>query len=80
LARAVMWNPSGEITNHFELVTSFPPDGAGTYVVVTRGDAPPGLLDHFAAHSPLVVEPIPTHTDRGFTLQVHLARDFEGYR
>lgn len=80
LARAVMWNPSGEITNHFELVTAFPPDGAGSYVVVTRGDVPTALLDHFAAHSPLMAVSIPTHSDRGFTLQLHLARDFEGYR
>jgi hypothetical protein len=83
LARAVMWNPSGEVTNHFELVTRFPPDAAGAaraYVVVTRGDTPPALLDRFAAHRPLRVEPIATHADRGFTLQVHLARDFEGYR
>jgi 4-amino-4-deoxy-L-arabinose transferase-like glycosyltransferase len=80
LARAVMWNPSGEIGDHFELVTAFPAGGTGRYVVVTRGEAAPTLLDRFAAHRPLVVEPIATHTDRGFTLQVHLARDFLGYR
>ncbi len=79
LDRAVMWNPDGTVDNHWELVTAFPPDGRGTYVVVTRGGAPPVWLDRFAAHRPLAETRIVTHADRGFTLQIHLARDFQGY-
>jgi hypothetical protein len=79
LERTVMWNADGEIDDHFELVTAFPPDGRGTYVVVTRGDAPAALLDHFTRHKPLTVAHLPTHADRGFVLRIHLARDFRGY-
>jgi hypothetical protein len=80
LERAVMWNPDGDVENHWELVTGFPPDGDGAYVVVTRGDTPAVLLDRFAAHEPVAVERVSTHPDRGFTLQIHHARDFRGYR
>jgi hypothetical protein len=79
LARAVMWNPGGEVENHWELVTAFPPDGAGRYVVVTTGGRPDGLLAHFAEARELTVERIRTHPDRVITLQIHLARDFQGY-
>jgi len=80
LARAVMWNPDGEIDDHFELVTAFPPDGRGRYVIVTRGEAPAALLERFARHEPAAVEEVRTHADRGFTLLVHLAHEFRGYR
>jgi len=79
LSRSVMWNPDADIDNHFELATSFAPMPEGPYVVVTRGSAPPALLDRFAASRPLRQIEIATHRDRGFTLQIHLARGFRGY-
>ncbi|MFP4269244.1 MAG: hypothetical protein ACLFTL_01595 [Alphaproteobacteria bacterium] len=79
LARAIMWNPDGAVDNHWELVTGFPPDGRGRYVVVTRGETPTALLARFADHEPLAAERVTTHADRGFTLQLHLAEDFRGY-
>ncbi len=79
LARAVMWNPDGTIDNHWELVTAFPADGAGRYVVVTRGAPPAALLAAFARTEPLATHPIRTHPDRGFRLHLHLARGFAGY-
>ena len=80
LERAILWNPDRVANNHWELVTAFPPEPDGAYVVVIRGERAPALLDRFAAHAPLTVERIETHRDRGFTLQIHLARDFAGYR
>ncbi len=79
LDRAIMWNPDGKADNHWELVTAFPSDGGGAYVIATRGDAPATLLERFARHEPLAVERIATHADRGFTLRLYVADDFRGY-
>jgi len=49
-------------------------------VIVTRGEAPAALLERFARHEPAAVEEVRTHADRGFTLLVHLAHEFRGYR
>jgi hypothetical protein len=80
LQRAVMWNPDGDTDNHWELVTAFPPDGGGSYVIATRGDPPAALLARFARHEPLAVERVATHPDRGFILRLYVADDFRGYR
>jgi len=79
LQRAVMWNPDGEIDNHFDLVTAFPTDPHATFVVVTRSGAPPGWLDRFAEHEPVLEVSLATHADAAFPLRIDVARGFRGY-
>jgi 4-amino-4-deoxy-L-arabinose transferase-like glycosyltransferase len=79
LDRAIMWNPDGEVENHFDMVTAFPGDPAATFVVVLEASQPPTWLDRFAAHEEVVVVPIATHADATWPLRVDLARGFRGY-
>ncbi|MFW5680535.1 MAG: ArnT family glycosyltransferase [Pseudomonadota bacterium] len=80
LERSVAWNPSGRVTNHFELVTSMPDDPDARFLLVlTRGDPAP-ILARFREHELALRATIPTHADRGRELVVYRLAGFRGYR
>ncbi len=79
LERAVMWNPDGEVNNHFELVTAFPDDPDAVFVIVTKADLPRAISRRFASTELALETVIETHHDRGFPLSISLAEGFQGY-
>ena len=79
LERAVMWNPDGRVTNHFDLVTAMPDDPATPLLLVmTRGSAA-SIVARFDRHERLLAAPIRTHVDRSLDLVVYRLEGFRGY-
>ncbi|TVQ31535.1 MAG: phospholipid carrier-dependent glycosyltransferase [Geminicoccaceae bacterium] len=79
LERAIMWNPDGRITNHFDLVTAFPDDADARFLLVmSRGD-PAAITARFDRAELWLRTEVQTHADRALPLVVYRLEGFQGY-
>jgi 4-amino-4-deoxy-L-arabinose transferase-like glycosyltransferase len=79
LERAVIWNPDGSVTNHFELVTEMPTDPSARFLLVMHRGDPARIAEHFDRHETALVAHIPTHADRALDLLVVRLEGFRSY-
>ena len=80
LNRAVMWNPKGDIDNHFEMTTDPMGHIGRDFIYVYREGPLEGGEGPFASATPLTNFSVETHPGRRLELHAKLLRSFSGYR
>lgn len=79
LTDAVMWNPSGKIHNHFEMISDVMRHVGDDLIYVTRQPDLGWIDGTFSEAVTLPGLTIATHRDRQLELHAHLIKGFKGY-
>ncbi|MDX2224073.1 MAG: glycosyltransferase family 39 protein [Rhodospirillaceae bacterium] len=77
---AVMWNPSGGVHNHFELVTDPNDRVGGDFIYINRHGGLVGVADLFAEAVPLAHWRASAYPGHELALHAYLLKGFKGYR
>lgn len=74
-----VWNPSGQVANHYEMTVSLRDGETGPMVLVLLGDRSGPIAPRFGTAERLDAGEIRTHSDRAYPFEIWFVDGFRGY-